>query len=352
MTIELPVFRLGLGGFSPSQEQVFRDAIKNAAAAQWLASNDLAGADGWWLNGSRVQLAGDQTIRVGVGGLPERSLDLYLPDVDRPVAFSRPVSLPQLRRACTFDSASLASISSVLDKFEARLAPLAAQFCLASQVVEQQAALGGGMYDVILNGELVAVVDMRGEVGVLPTTGPADFEQTAWRRRASGQAIPGHFVRTSLSQLMWQYAVRTQRDVFPRHYRVGPLYFRRPPRLPQRLLKDSHLLLMRELARAPASFQTLQQRTGLDGVALAQDLAALYFVGSITANPRRAAVHQRPHHNSDPDHPQGPHSDLHSVPYSVPHSSLPHSVPHSIPPPVPAGLTASDLTAPAPLRFS
>jgi hypothetical protein len=340
MTIELPVFRLGLGGFSPTQEEVFRDAIKNAAGAQWLTTDDLAAADGWWLNGSRVQLVGEQTIRVGVGGRPERLLDLYLPDVDRPVAFSRPVALPQLRKACTFDPASEAGISSVLDKFEAQLSPLAAQFCLASQLVEQQAALGAGVFDVILNGALVAVVDMRGEVGVLPTTGPADFEQTAWRRRAAGMPMPGHFARTSLSQLMWEYAVRTQRDVLPRHYRAGPLYFRRPPRLPQRLLKDSHLLLMRELAHAPASFQALLQRTALDKVVLAQDLAALYFVGSVTANPRRAAIHQRPQYGGPPEHPQEPHSGPHSVPYSMPHSV----------PSVPGNLRVCDLTAPAQLR--
>jgi hypothetical protein len=350
MTIELPVFRLGLGGFSPDQEQLLRDALKNSASAQWLASDDLAGADGWWLNGSRVQLVGEQTIRVGVGGKPERSLDLYIPDVDRPLAFSQPIALRQLRPTCTFNPASAASLNSVLDKFEARLSPLAAQFCLASQLVEQQAALGAGVFDVILNGALVAVVDMRGEVGVLPTTGPADFEQTAWRRRAGGLPIPGHFARTSLSQLMWQYAVRTQRDILPRHYRAGPLYFRRPPRLPQRLLKDSHLLLMRELAQAPATFQALLHRTGLDETALAQDLAALYFVGSVTANPRRAAVDQRPHHASASEHPHGQDSDPPSAAHSVPHS-MPSSVPPSVSPVRPRPV-ASDLTAPAPLRFS
>lgn len=89
---------------------------------------------------------------------------------------------------------------------------------------------------------------------------------------------------------MWQYAMRTRRDALPSHYRTSMLFFRRPPRLPQRVLKDSHLLLLRELAQSPGNFEELQQRTGLVEPLLARDLAALYLVGSITSNPKRAAA--------------------------------------------------------------
>jgi hypothetical protein len=102
-------------------------------------------------------------------------------------------------------------------------------------------------------------------------------------------SIPANYPRTSVSHLMWQYAQRTERDLLPPHYRSQPLFFRRPPRLPQRQLKDAHLLLMRELAAKPGmAFADLQQSTGLGDKQLARCLSALYVVGSITANPKRA----------------------------------------------------------------
>jgi hypothetical protein len=313
MTIELPVFLLGFGGFSPGQQQVFGDVLREATGpTQWLAS-ELAGADAWWVNGERVQLIGERTIRVGAGIPTERSLQLYLPDIDRPVAFSRPISCPDFQPALTFDPQERASMNAVLEKFDAALSPLTAQFCLASHIVEHQTALGTGIFDVSVNGSLVAVVDMKGDIGVLPNIGPADLEQSFWRRRAEALPIPPRFVRTSLSHLIWQYAVRTQRDILPRHYRNGLLYFRRPPRLPQRMLRDSHLLLMRELAMQPLAFDALMQRTGLGDAPLSRALAALYFVGAVTANPKRAGIHHRLAKPGTGEPDSGPPSSPYSV---------------------------------------
>lgn len=336
MTIELPVFLLGFGGFSPGQQHAFGEALQRASGpTQWLPS-ELAGADAWWVNGARLQLIGERTVRVGAGSSTERSLQLYLPDIDRPIAYSDPISCPGLQSALTFDPESQSSMNKVLEKFDALLSPLMAQFCLASHIVEHQTALGSGLFDVSVNGSLIAVVDMKGEIGVLPNIGPADLEQSFWQRRASPLPIPQQFVRTSLSPLIWQYAVRTQRDILPRHYRGGLLYFRRPPRLPQRMLKDSHLLLMRELALEPMSFQALMQRTGLDDAALSRTLAALYFVGAVTANPKRAGINHRlarGHADSA--------GELHSGP--------PSSPPSVVPLPAPRRARILDFTAPAAL---
>jgi hypothetical protein len=56
------------------------------------------------------------------------------------------------------------------------------------------------------------------------------------------------------------------------------------------MMKDAHLLLLRELAQAPGTFAELEQRTGLVGSHLSRPLAALYYVGAITSNPRRASA--------------------------------------------------------------
>lgn len=336
MTIELPVFRLGLAGFSMSQQEDMGAALQRAApgASHWEAG-ELDSADAWWVNGGRVQWLGDSRLRVGSGTAAGRSLQLHLPDIGRPIAFSQPMACGQVQPAYSFDMSSIDSMHAVLEKFDAWLAPVAAQFFLASHILEHEAALGSGVFELNLNGNLIAVVDMRGDTGVLPGAGPSDFEEAVWRRRTEALEIPEGFARASLAQLMWQYATRTQRDLLPKHYRTGALYFRRTPRLPARLLKDSHLLLMRELVAGPATFDALLRRCALDEVALAHSLAALYFVGTVTSNPKRAA--RPPRRLDEPEPAPGPHSDLPSGLDSVPPTEACARSP------------APDLTAPAPL---
>jgi hypothetical protein len=336
MSIELPILRLGVAGFSAQQEESLGAALERSGSGLWHIGK-FAEADGWWVNGARVQVLPDGTVRIAPGVPGSRSLHLDLGDIDRPIAFSLPLATRQLEPLFTFDTGSQRSVAAVLDKFEGWLKPLMAQFCLASRILEQETVLGTGVHHVSVNGRLIAVVDMRGDIGVFPTAGPLDFDDAIWHRMPEGAAVPDHFVRISLSQLMWQFAQRTARDVLPQRYREETIYFRRPPRLPQRLLSDSHLLVLRELACASADFADLQQRTGLGATPMARDLAALYFVGAITTNRKRAApaVAQR---GAD----------------SLPLPSQQHSVPSGLDaeaasPPHKRTPFISDMTAPAPI---
>lgn len=333
MTTELPLFRLGLAGFTPEQQQAVVALLAEAGGATLWEMGEADGADGLWLNGARTQALGGDRIRVAAGQPGGRSVQLQLPDIGRPLGFARPLP-PGFEALCSFDLSSRSSMKAALRQFEAWLAPLGAQFCLAACIVEHQTALGAGKFELCLDSQVLAVVDMQGDAAVRATLGPADFEGTWWRRSESF-AVPEHFARTSLAQLMWQYAERTQRDVLPERYRTGLLYFRRAPRLAQRLLKDSHLLIMRELMLAPATFQDLQQRCGFPEARLARELASLYFVGSITSNPKRAAR-------------AAPRSSaLDSTPG---HSQLDSVLPSELPPQ--CRRRAIDFTAPAPLRPS
>lgn len=311
MTIEHPVLRLGLAGFSARVQDEIRTALPELApTVQSWQLGDLGDADAWLLNGAGVSRVDGATLKVAAGEATARSLRLRVPDIDRPVAFTLPLALAGLEPGHTVDLHSPDSMTAMLQQFEDELSALTAQLCLASHVVEHHTVIGGGTFDVILDGRVLAVVDMHGEVGVVPGVGPAHLEGAEWRRRHSPQ-LPEGLARASMSQLMWQYCVRTRRDLLPRHYRTGPLYFRRPPRVSNRALRDSHLLLMRELAAGPMSFVALQRSTGLQPAQLAHDLAALYFVGTITANPKRAAPYQvpgRPVDRRDSGH--GPGSSL------------------------------------------
>ncbi|MBC5765521.1 hypothetical protein [Ramlibacter albus] len=330
MSIDLPTLRLGLAGFTLEQQERAVRALQQVSPPQvgWTVAS-FGDADAWWAHGSRCSLVTPSVMRVAPGEPTARSLQVNLAEVDRPLAFAKPVPSPQFDRAYQFDLDDLEEVRGVVEKFTAWHQPLVAQYGLAACLVDHYSALGPGVFDVVLEGSLIAVVDMRGSVGVLPTVGAADFADAMWRRREDRSAMPEAFVKATVSHVMWQYALRTRRDLLPLHYRSEPLYFRRPPRLPQQALKDAHLLLLRELAMGPGTFQELEQRTGLVGVQLARPLAALYYVGSITSNPKRAspASLQRQGMGDSSQH-SGPNSHL------EPQRPFP---------------VRNDLTAPAPL---
>lgn len=333
MTTELPLFRLGLAGFTSAQQQAVAALLADAGGATRWELAEADHADALWLNGARTQALGGGRVRVAAGQPGGRSVQLHLPDIGRPLGFARPLP-PGFDAPCSFDLSSRASMLAALHQFEACVTPLGAQFCLAACILAHQSALDAGKFELCLDSRVLAVVDMQGDAAVQATLGPADFEGARWRRCESF-TVPEHFARTSLAQLMWQYAQRTQRDVLPTHYRAGLLYFRGAPHVPQRLLADSHLLILRELMLAPATFQELQRRCGFPEARLARELASLYFVGSITSNPKRAArTAPRP---GSPESTSG-HSHLDSVvPSELPAQRRPHAI---------------DLTAPAALRSS
>ena len=255
MSIELPVLRLGLAGFSLEKKAELDARLRHASPGghTWQVAK-FGDSDAWCVNGSRVQLLAESNVRIAPGSLTERSLQLDLAQVDRPIAFSLPLASPQFQPAYTFEPDSLPSVNRLLQKFESWLQPVAAQFALAARILEQESVLGSAIYHVSINGKLIAVVNMKGDIGLLPSASPTDFDQAMWTRRPSGATdIPGSFFRATLSQLMWQYALRTARDVLPGRYRKAVIYFRRPPRISQRLLTDAHLLVVRELERTVAT---------------------------------------------------------------------------------------------------
>jgi hypothetical protein len=342
MALELPILRIGLVGFSLDQQERLREMLarENKTRLAWELAR-VNEADVFMVNGARTQLLADGTLRVASGVPAGRSVQFAMAELDRPVAFGLPLAPRNFEPDLQFNPSSMASVTAVLARFETLLAPLIAQFCLASQVVDQEGSLGAGVYHVTSDASgLVAVVNLRGQVCVQASATADDFEDAIWTRQADeAEPIPDHFTRTSLSHLMWQYALRTTRDILPQRYYSDLLYFRRPPRLPQRALSDGHLLMLRELAYSPATFEDLQQRTGLIGPDLSRTLAALYLVGAITSNPKRAAQPTvRPHDGLDP----GGHPLQSLLPSGLGGESLPGIARQPVRP---------DLTAPAPLSF-
>jgi hypothetical protein len=337
MTIEVPVLRLGLAGYTEAQHKTAADiaAAASSARARWEVA-PFAEADAWWLEGSRTLLMANQHLRVQPAVPSGRSVQLALADVDRPVAFSLPITAPGFKPAVTFNMGEKAGGVAVLNQFTNWLQTVVSQFALASSIADQQPTLNSGSWEVLRDSQLLAVVDLKLGAGVMPGVTAKDFEQASWCIRDLGAvSIPHNYPRVSVSQLMWQYAQRTERDLLPPHYRNQPLYFRRPPRLPQRQMKDAHLLVMRELVSNPGmNFSGLQQASGMGDEQLARVLSALYVVGSVTSNPKRAMGG-----GARTTAPATPSEQ--SVYFSVMDSS---PRPHDLP-----GRPNNDLTAPLPL---
>jgi hypothetical protein len=287
-TIEVPVLKLGIAGFSAEQEAGIRRAAAASRITRWICG-PMAGADAWLVNGQRTQHLGGGRVRVAPREAGERSLQLQLETAQRPVGFSAPVPAG-VQDACTFDLADPQSIVEAIGLFEFVLAPRASQYLLASEIVQQQDVLGTGAFEVRAKGQLIAAVDMRGEAAVLPSVRPSNFESAVWTRVDRNRLrLPDNFCRTSLSELMWRYVSRSGRDLLPQRYRTGPIFFRRAPRVDPVLVEEPHLLVLRELAIVPGTFDELQQRTRIPEADLGRALAALYYVGSITSTRGRAA---------------------------------------------------------------
>jgi hypothetical protein len=343
MTIEVPVLRLGLAGYTDAQQKQAAavTAAATGARARWELG-PFADADAWWLEGSRTVLMSNQHLRVQPAVPSGRSVQLALADVDRPVGFSLPITAPGFKPAVQFNLGDKDAGARVLHQFAEWMTTMLSQFALASSLADQQPSLGSGSWEVLRGGDLLAVVDLKLGSGVMPGVTPKDFADASWCIRDRGAvAIPPHYARASVSLLMWQYAQRTERDLLPPHYRDQPLYFRRPPRLPQRQVKDAHLLIVRELAANPGmNFNGLQQATGFGVQPLTRVLSALYVVGSITSNPKRAMP-------SGPRLPGGRDSVVVSEQSSF--SVVMDSAPR--PPDLP-GRPLSDMTAPLPLMPS
>ena len=292
--LELPVLRLGLVGFAPAQHALLQSALANVDSGMSWQIAKLSHADAWCANGSCTEVLPDGSLQIGSTAGGARPVRLNLDESDRPIAFSLPLASKQLRDVTTFHLTSPASIRAILDRFDGWLRPMAVQLCLASYIAEHNLDLNTGVFHVIAKGRLQAVVSRNG-VGVLPIADPGEVIDASWAHRPPfADEIPRHFLRIGFAQLMWQYAMRTDRDVLPARFRTGLIYWRAPPQLPNRLLGDTHLIMARELSQAPSTFRELGERTQLPDAQLARCLGALYVVGAITTDRRRASSAAQP----------------------------------------------------------
>ncbi len=295
---DTPLLQFGMVGFDRNQRQQI-EGIVHALPQQtaiWR-TGVFADADAWLVCGEKTRAlppsttAGVESLRI-LAGLPsERAITLDLHRIDRPLAFSLPLHSQEMEPRFTFEAASPISLQTLLKKFETCLWSLYSQFILGKHLIEREMELKATIYHVMYGGKLLAVMDfISWKIGMLPDTDPQQFENAVWEKRPTeARAIPSNFFKTDVAQLRWIYAQHSIRNVLPGRYRHELIYLRQSPQVALSWLTDSHLLLLRELSRRPATFMNLAERTGLSYERLTRDLAGLYFAASLTTTPSKAA---------------------------------------------------------------
>jgi hypothetical protein len=289
---EQPILWLGMSGFAPQQRAVLETSlVRLPGLCRWRVGT-FGDADAWWVNGAKVRINPDGNLKVAAGLPTEHALNLNLTDVDRPVAFAMPLASADFEPRCTFDPVSEPSVHAVLLQFESWLWQVRAQFVLGAQIIERGPELRHGIYHVSHSGKLLAVLDfLHGKAAISPRVHPVDLREARWAKRPPGAAgLPESFFHLTPGQLAWSYVRRTERDVLPARYRTETIYYRHVPGVPLRWLRDSHLVLLRELSGEPGTMDALRQRTGLALGDAERDLACLYYAGSITTTRGKAAA--------------------------------------------------------------
>jgi len=292
-----------MSGFSPRERAVLQSSLARADAHPRWRVCAFGDADAWWINGAKARLTPEGNLKVAAGLPTERALHLNLGEIDRPVAFALPLTGDEFEPRFSFDPVSEPSIHAVLLEFDSWLWRTRAEFVLGAHIVLRTPDLRRGVYQVSRAGKLLAVVDFQqGQAAILPRVHPDDLWDAQWDRRSVGDwLLPESFVQVTPTQLAWAYVRRTDRDMLPPRYRTHVIYYRQVPGVPLRWLRDSQLLLLRELSAEPASLDALRQRTGLPVAHAEYDLTCLYYAGAITTTPTKAAVPRAGRQDSQPN---------------------------------------------------
>jgi hypothetical protein len=292
---ELPRLRLGTVGFTAPQQTRLQAILSNLQGGLPWRLARFPDADAWCVNGARTVAMPDDSVAVAAACADGRHIRLQTNDSNHPVVFSSPIRAKLPSSCVTFDLESPESTHAMLAKLEGWLRPTAIQFWLGGQIYRQGLDLSCSAFHVSVNGKLQAVISRRNGIGMLPIADPLRLHEAIWARRPEeADEIPRHFVRRGLAEVLWTFAVRTDRDLLPASMRTGLIYWCRAPQVSQRLLSDLHLLVIRELAHVPSSLDQLHQRTAVPVADIARALAALRVVGAISSDKQKAQAASAP----------------------------------------------------------
>jgi hypothetical protein len=285
--MSVPVMRMGLVGFP--DEKYLRNLLKTRNLNLQWERWPFMEADALWINGSDAQATRGNMVRIPSAEPGKPAIIMNLKEIDRPMAFTMPFSDGYFTPPLAFDPHKVDQVADVFNQFEALLLDTAVDLTLAAEIAARRHELASPCYHLQAHGKLVATVSVSGEIGVAPTATPHEIAEADWATRPeAARGMPSHFRPTSISHVMWNYVTRHGGELLPSRYRSASIYWRRMPTVPQRLVREEHLLAISALTTGPQTIASLMTATGLSEAAVTQALAALYFGGSLTTDPSKA----------------------------------------------------------------
>jgi hypothetical protein len=287
--MELPLLRLGLLGFNQQQTDDATTRVQSTATAhsRWEVV-PFEDADLWLINSPSVGMGASGGLHINNADATHLPLTIYPEQSSRPIAFTEPLpanidAVLSIQLNDAFDCAQ------GLKSFCHSLMGLCTHFALGEQVASRQSSLENGVYHLQFEGKQVATVDLsRWLVSLQAHVRPIELSLASWRHRPGegSHFSPGAEV-LSLERLMWVYASRTQTNSLPPGYLTQAIHLRRLSVLPQSWLHDDHMNLIGHLSQQPCTMALLARQTRLPLKRLGACLAALYYSGTITIDPRQ-----------------------------------------------------------------
>lgn len=286
--MELPLLRLGLLGFDAAQTAQMQGYLQAAVtpSSQWeiVAFED---ADLWLIHSSRVTRGDGGALVIANPASPQSPMTIDPRQASRPVAFTRPLP-PTIDAVLSISLNDAYDCTKALNLFANAMVRLCNFFALGEQVASRQSGLVEGTYHLHFESKLVAIVDLlQWQVGLAPGVKPIELSLASWRHRPNEpRHLPVDFKAQPLERLMWVYASRTRTDRLPASYRTLPIHLRRLSVLPQSWLHHDHMNVITLVSHQPRTLEDLARLSHLPMARLCACLAALYYSGSITTDPR------------------------------------------------------------------
>jgi hypothetical protein len=293
-------------GFDAAAEHIVRqyllDHMKQAVAEKgtipgrqviWSIA-DFREADALLIYGATAIGGAGDSVRFQAASfeaMEQTPLGVQISDIKQPFAISHPTQLKALgvnvKTYPVFDLRFPASLPTTLKQFEVVLRPLRNLYTLAVELTTRRDKLHDRCtYHLECKGRVDAIIDLpERTVFLRPGTRPADLIDAIWQQRPkSANYAPEHFLRCSLSELTWLFAMHSTDPQLPKRYLTKPIYLHALPRVRSSLLYSRHAILLDEMAAAAQTISQLKENLPSNAPWIARDIYGLFLLRSISTS--------------------------------------------------------------------
>ena len=302
--MRIPQLYLGLIGFDASAENAVRqnlldhnkqtlaeDGAQVGRQVLWAVA-DFREADALLIYGATAVSGSGDGIRFQAPQFemsPPQPLGVQIGEITQPFAISHPVFLRGLgvnvKSYPVFDLRVPASLPMTLRQFETVLRPLRNLYTLAVELTIRRSKLQvSHTYHLEFKGRVEAIVDMFERIVMLrPGARSLDLTEAIWHKRPkNANYAPEHFLRCSLSELTWLFAMHCKTPELPQRYLSKPIYLHALPDIRSSLLHPRHTMLLDEMAATPHTIHQLQETMPSNQHWVLRDIYALFLLRAVS----------------------------------------------------------------------